>query len=166
MIDEIYRKAKISECGKYRYELTRMWDLGSEQVICWVMLNPSTADDKVDDPTIRRCMGFSRRLGFNHMQVVNLFGFRTTKPEELLDAPDPTRDNQVHLRCSVQASEMVVVAWGILSQRLALMAQPSVAEIRSTGVPLKCLGRTKAGYPRHPLYVKSYTPLDDFELNL
>src|SRR5689334_16488446 len=77
----VRKAASISECGRYRYSLHRWWGAGER--LYFVMLNPSTADAEVDDPTIRRCMGFARTLGFDGIGVVNLYAFRATKPADL-----------------------------------------------------------------------------------
>lgn len=82
------RDAEGSDDGLYRYSLTRSWGDGLERV-CWVMLNPSTADHETDDPTIRRVVDFSMRLGFDSCEVVNLWAWRATSPAELAKALDP-----------------------------------------------------------------------------
>src|SRR5687768_14824465 len=78
----VERDARFSDCGTYRYNLTRLWDARLIRV-CWVMLNPSTADQHEDDATIRRCIGFSRSWGAGALTVVNLFAFRATQPRDL-----------------------------------------------------------------------------------
>ena len=80
--------ATISECGLYRYSLTRVWDDVLPMCI-FVMLNPSTADADIDDPTIRRCINFAKREGCGSLMVVNLFAYRATSPADMKAAVDP-----------------------------------------------------------------------------
>lgn len=125
--------------------------MGAGKSVTWVMLNPSTADADVDDPTIRRCIGFSRRWGFQAMSVVNLFAWRATEPRVLLDVPDPVgaRTTAV-LREAVADGEAVVAAWGNLPRALRPRAEQVLRWLpRETWT----LGLTRAGQPRHPLYV-------------
>ena len=127
------------------------------------MLNPSTADAFVDDPTIRRCMSFSRLWGFGSLQVVNLYAFRSSDPGELLrrdergeDVVGP--DNARMLASVCRPSEPIVLAWG--ATKLTERARALVAGV-FTSVPddlLLCLGVTQGGGPRHPLYLKGDTP--------
>lgn len=159
------RGATLSPCGTYRYMLQRRWngphDHGSEVV--WIMLNPSTADADVDDPTIRRCVAFSRSWGYRALTVVNLFGLRSTDPAELLRHPDPVgeaNDTIIEVAATSAYAGVVVAAWG---------AHPAVRSrglivrdrLAARGVAVHRLGApTKDGRPRHPLYVKGDTPLE------
>jgi hypothetical protein len=150
--------AVLSACGAYRYTLSRRW--GAGEPLRFVMLNPSTADASVDDPTIRRCIGFARRDGFPALVVLNLYAYRTTDPKALLTCVDPVGPDSkaylwshLFLACEIKAP--VVAAWGI-------NAKPGrVAEVLDLvrGVDWRCLGTTKDGHPRHPLYVRSDQPL-------
>lgn len=160
--------ARISECGRYRYELTRIWD-ADRSPLWFAMLNPSTADDKSDDPTIRRVIGFARREDAGGVVVVNLFALRATDPRVLQRAEDPFGpDNDAALRAAAQASRdagnPIVCAWGTqgsigggAARFIRLCAEERVA--------LSCLGVTKEGHPRHPLYLRSDAPLRAFEPN-
>jgi hypothetical protein len=152
--------ADLSDCGTYRYRLGRRWAEGPVDV--WIMLNPSTADATVDDRTIGRCMEFSRRWGAGALVVGNLFALRATDPTELVRHPDPIGpDNDEHLTALAAWAHLlggrVIAGWG---------AHPMAAErarivhrrIRQQ-TDLLTLGTTKAGAPRHPLYVKGDTPL-------
>lgn len=105
------RGALISECGLYRYRLWRRWGIGPHAT--WIMLNPSTADADLDDPTIRRCIGFARAWGFSAIEVVNLFALRATNPRELGRSADPIGpDNDRHLSEAGRAAELRIAAWG------------------------------------------------------
>jgi len=154
--------AWFSEDQAYRYLLTR-W-LGDEpKVMTWIMLNPSTADAFTDDPTIRRCIRFARREGCGTIRVVNLFAYRATDPREL-SAPgrDPVGpDNDRFLDEHTQAS-LVVAAWGA-GGTLNGRAREVGGRLAAAGTRLNCLGVTKDGHPRHPLYVRSDAPLIPWE---
>lgn len=146
--------ALLSECGTYRYELSRTWDWDSQlPVVGWVMLNPSTADATVDDPTIRRCMRFARRWGYGGIVVRNLFALRATNPRELRHHPNPVGpDNHLYLLSAVHDA-FTVCAWG--SHPLAIEPGAQlVTKLTATCVDVRCLGTTKNGHPRHPLYVR------------
>lgn len=136
--------------GAYRYSLTRAWG-APKPSICWIMLNPSTADAGQDDPTIRRCVGFSQRWGAGALIVVNLFAYRATDPCALLTADDPVgpRNDQEILRAAGSATE-VIAAWGRLGQSLRGRDKDVLGLIPR---PVLCLGLTQEGYPRHPLYM-------------
>lgn len=155
------RSAIISECGLYRYVLTRCWAPSSKR-ICWVMLNPSTADAKRDDPTIRRCVDFSIGWGYGSMVVVNLFALRATNPNALRIAEHPLGpDNFEHLIRETTQAECVVAAWG--AHGIARDQGRSLKSVlASAGIPMMCLGTTKMGYPRHPLYVPKTKELETY----
>lgn len=153
--------AHLSACGTYRYELLRRW--GDGLSLRFVMLNPSTADATVDDPTIRRCVGFARREGFSALTVLNLYAYRSTDPKALLTCPapiGPVNDDVLwrHLTCARAVRTPVVAAWGTNARpervRRVLELVP--------GVAWSCLGTTKEGHPRHPLYVRGDQPLVPF----
>lgn len=156
------RTATISPCGTYRYDLTRRWADGP--IALWIMLNPSTADAIEDDPTIRRCISFSKREGCGKLVVVNLYAFRSTDPKALLAATDavgPQNHDTIRYWMSLPQTSAVVAAWGAwpTTQRHA-PARPAVEQFaRQYEQSLRCLGTTKAGAPRHPLYVKGDQPL-------
>jgi hypothetical protein len=140
--------------GAYRYSLWRRVGQSRRRVL-FVMLNPSTADARADDPTIRRCMGFARTWGYGELEVCNLFAYRTPHPRVLLGAPDPIGpDNDRHLAAAVERASRVVVAWGVIGMR-SPRAGAVLALLREARV--LCLGRTRGGAPRHPLYVPART---------
>ena len=152
------RKATISECGKYRYTLTRQWDY-SKPLLCWIMLNPSMADANIDDPTIRRCIDFSTKWGYGGLYVVNLFALRSVNPAELLKVHDPIGpENNFTI---IQFLKWPIIAawgaWGAYKNR-----DKHVSELLA-GADIKCLGMTKMGQPKHPLYIAKITKLEIFK---
>jgi hypothetical protein len=161
----VIKTAEISECGLYRYHLGRSWD-ASLPSLTFVMLNPSTADADIDDPTIRRCIGFAKREGCGSINVVNLFAYRATDPSALKDAADPVGPfNPKWLQWTLDAARQnhttIVCAWGAHP----LAEAPGDAFINQG--PANCaavchLGLTKGGHPRHPLYIKGDQPLELF----
>lgn len=152
--------AKISQCGTYRYLLTRPAEslLPERGTALFIMLNPSTADADVDDPTIRRCRGFARAWDCNGLTVANLYAFRATNPTELWKQGDPVGpDNDAQLRALAMEYGEAVCAWGANAKQERV---DQVVEIfRKAGARLWCLGTTKSGAPRHPLYIKGDQPL-------
>lgn len=150
--------AIFSKDRRYRYQLTRFWAKVGERIV-WVMLNPSKATASENDPTITRCVGFSKSFGAASMTVVNLFALRATNPKKLLAKPSESvgPDNIRILAETLQDASRVVAAWGVLSGKLLAASLPSREVIQKDGV--HCLGRTKSGAPRHPLYLKADSPL-------
>jgi hypothetical protein len=117
------------------------------------MLNPSSADETRDDPTIRRCIGFARSWGFAALAVGNLFAFRTASPVALRSAPDPIgRENDDWLLRLWAESQQAVAAWGNHGRFLGRSAA-----IRASLPALEILGLTQLGEPRHPLYLPAAT---------
>lgn len=144
--------ATFDVTGQYRYRLWRSWD-GSSPRVAFVMLNPSTADHRQDDPTIRRCIGFARRWGYGGLVVVNLFAYRTSSVTELFQARDPVGpDNDRHLRAAIRRAAAVVLAWGVHGIRHG-RDQGVLGLLARCRAPLLCLGTTRHGHPRHPLYL-------------
>lgn len=156
------RDAVISECGRYRYLLRRTWDYAKPRALI-VMLNPSTADAEVDDPTIRSCIRLTRGIGYGSFEVVNLYGLRATDPAELDNADDPIGPrNMDTIEGAVMRCDVAICAWG--AHHMAARDQSINVKnaIRSRRPAIYCLGKTKAGYPKHPLYIKSGTPIEVF----
>lgn len=149
--------AVISDCGRFRYRLIRRW--GDGPTCTFIMLNPSTADAEADDPTIRRCIGFAKREGCGAIRVENLFAFRATKPDEMFKHRTTAVGDQRFLYdAALEADGPVIAAWGG-DARIGRRADVVLAIFREHGVVPMCLGRTKSGAPRHPLYLKSDAPL-------
>jgi hypothetical protein len=128
--------------------------------MCFLMLNPSTADADQDDPTIRRCKGFAKRDGFDGITVVNLFARRAAKPVRLKDPGDPVGpQNDPAILGACRAAEAVVAAWG--AHPLARHRGREVVQAIKWGRhdDVWCLGTTKDGSPRHPLLVPAAAEL-------
>ena len=164
------KDAVISECGTYRYLLRRTWDHERPRAL-FVMLNPSTADADNDDPTIRSCIRLCRSWNYGSFEVVNLFAFRSTDPDALLDAADPVGPrNWGIIEAAANRCDMIICAWGAhkaatyvtsddhpwshaVFERLQMVLRPAIF----------CLGTTKSGAPKHPLYIATGTPLVRFD---
>lgn len=150
------RYAVISDDGLYRYTLGRVWgDPGSAAV--FVMLNPSTADADQDDPTIRRCIGFAKALGCGALHVVNLYAYRATNPADLWTVPDPVGpDNDQILADAAHRAQVehrpLIVAWGANARADRVEQVLALPGFRDNAL---ALGVTKAGAPRHPLYLRA-----------
>ena len=156
------RSAEISPCGQYRWWLRRSWGGRDDpaKVCCFIMLNPSTADAEIDDQTIRRCIAFAKREGCTTLSVRNLFALRSTDPDALRRATDPVGpSNDSELRAALTA-DLVIAAWG--SKVPVAGRDRWVMRHILGGAKLWCLGTTKDGYPRHPLYVKGDKALEPF----
>jgi len=144
--------AHFSRCGRYRYALWRTWDVSLPSV-CFIALNPSTADATRDDPTMRRCIAFARRWGFGGMAVGNIFAFRATRPADMKAEPNPIgRANDRWLQRLASESPLVVAAWGSHGAWMGREAQ-----VLALLADVECLGVTASGAPRHPLYVRGDT---------
>jgi hypothetical protein len=149
--------ARLDAARIYRYSLTRRW--GHGRPLVWVGLNPSTAGADTEDPTTRRIRGFTAAAGHRAYTLINLFALRATDPGVLAthhDPVGPATDDEI---CrALTDSVAVVAAWGA-----ADAARDRVGVVRdllaAAGAPVLCLGMTKAGHPRHPLYVPGGTPL-------
>lgn len=142
--------AVADDTGTYRYRLWRRWGPGA--TVLFVLLNPSTADAEHDDPTLRRCAGFARSWGLGGLELVNLFALRATDPRRLRQAPDPVGpDNDRHIRAAARGADLVVAGWGNQGARTERAAV--VAHLLERKRTLHCLGVTRLGQPRHPLYV-------------
>jgi hypothetical protein len=139
--------------SEYRTILRRDWLYGKGQVN-WIMLNPSTADAQADDPTIRKCVGFSKRWGFNRLVVTNLFAYRATDPKDLhalwkrrifdVSAVGDGNDEAIQ-SCAVE-SDLRVVAWGANAK----LYRDRVTEVLGMINAPHCIALTKDGYPLHP----------------
>jgi hypothetical protein len=157
------KNALFSPCRKWRYSLHRTWD--QDKPFCaFVGLNPSTADESKNDPTVTRCIRFSKDWGFGGFVMVNLFGWRSTDPAGLLSADDPIgQENDLVLVDTHGKSGMTVAAWGVngnlrgRDREVLSMLKKAVAN-----KTISCLGLTAGGFPRHPLYVPACKVLEPY----
>lgn len=153
--------ALLSDDGVYRYHLWRRWAEGRSMI--WVMVNPSTADAETDDPTIRRCMGFARREGCGGIDVINLFALRSKDPSVLKTHPDPNGpDNpDTWLGTLDPTRGPIVVGWGgSVGKKLRARSTAYAAHGALLMGLGRCLGKTKAGEPLHPLFIEGDRPLE------
>lgn len=143
-------EAVYSDCGAYRYRLSRDWGTGPR--LGFILLNPSTATELRNDPTIARCEGRARRGGYGGFDVLNLFAFRATRPEDLRAAADPFGAGNTEAILAAAGAAQLICGWGLHGAHLGQGA--AMRELLAArGVPLWHLGLTKDGHPRHPLYV-------------
>lgn len=155
------RGALVSPCGRYRWLLWRRW-AGDARPLVWVMLNPSTAGANDDDPTIRKCRGFSRRLGYGAMSVVNLFSYRATQPSDLhawaRDGALSGEDAE-QLRGACGGRD-VILAWGAHGAQYPVRVRTTIEAVRGVARRVGHLGElTKAGEYRHPLMLSYATTI-------
>lgn len=173
MSDYIEKGASISPCGKYRFSLWREWrgthdrknwhwlgfrdgagaECGQPKTALFVMLNPSTADAEVDDPTIRRCVNFAKAWKFERLEVVNLYAYRATEPKDLFSAGDAAHHykNQEYIEKAARDSGIIICAWGAHGDEY----QAETVRGWMHSKDHFALGMTKGGKPRHPLYLRA-----------
>ncbi|HEY8878508.1 MAG TPA: DUF1643 domain-containing protein [Roseateles sp.] len=143
--------AVLSDCGQYRYLLSRQIGF-SERVVAFIGLNPSTADATLDDPTIRRCIGFAKRRDAGLLLMVNLFALRSTDPRALRTHAAPVGpENDAWIDRALSMADIAIAAWG---NGGTLMGRSEVVRQRFQG-RLEALAITNAGMPKHPLYVRA-----------
>ena len=149
------RQTIFSPCRTYRYALWREW-IGGKGYAMFVGLNPSTADETQDDPTIRRCIAFAKAWGYAGLCMTNLFAFRATQPEDMKAANDPVGpENDAHLKALAEGAGVIVAAWGVHGTYGGRHNA-----VRAMLPELHCLALTKDGHPGHPLYLrKTLTPV-------
>lgn len=164
------RSAVLSEGREYRYVLERIWDQRRD-VVLWVMLNPSTADENRDDATIRRCIAFSQSWGYGGLAVGNLFAVRSTDPGGVIFAGDPVGpENDWYLESLASTSAMTVCAWGgslaghsIFQDRVSavrdLLMSSAAMQVLDTPAVIHCLGINADGTPKHPVRLPGDTRL-------
>jgi hypothetical protein len=146
--------ATFSPCRTWRYTLWRVWEPSLPTFVV-IGLNPSTADEVRNDPTVRRCMGFALREGCGRLVMMNMFGYRATYPRDMLSAPDPVGPGNIAALRKVvrQKPHYIVAAWGTHG------SDEQAARIGDVCGELWCFGVTRSGAPKHPLYLRATTPL-------
>jgi hypothetical protein len=165
--DDVIAQAEISKCGVYRYTLWRHWQTPMLGTVTWIMLNPSWADAVDDDPTIRKCIGFSKKWGFGGIRVVNLFALRSEDFKKLAQHDDPVgpqNDEAINTALDLAGHDggPAVAAWGRNSKhRDVIYRGAMVYEMaQSHEIDLQTLGSNQDGSPKHPLMLPYSTPLE------
>lgn len=157
---ELPRGAEFSPCRTWRYALWRRWD-DRGPWCAFIGLNPSTADETQNDPTIRRCIGFAQQWGFGGLWMLNLYGYRATDPRDMQAAADPVGpgndETLVRIAGDQATVPLVLAAWGV---NATLDRERHVCEL--LGRPVECLGTSRDGRPLHPLYRPAATPRQVF----
>ena len=149
---------------KCRYTLWREWSIypGYINFLC---LNPSIADEVLDDPTIRRCIRFAKDWGHSALCITNIFAYRATDPLVMKAQSDPVgEENMGHLLKIAGSASMVVAAWGTHGV-FKNQNENVVHTFQKYGIPLHCLGTTKDGHPKHPLYLRADTRPVEFKIS-
>lgn len=146
--------AMFSEDRKYRYALWRIWGSSDKGMVMFIGLNPSTADESLNDATIRRCIGFAKDWGYGGMYMCNLFSYVSTDPKALITSGEPIEINNFWLEKIAENSAKVVFAWGAFKMHKDRMLQ--VAEMFPDAY---CIGKSKEGFPKHPLYLAKNSEL-------
>lgn len=144
--------AVYSDCEAYRYDLTRVWDASGPKAL-FVMLNPSTATETQNDPTVERCERRARALGFGAFRVTNIFAYRATDPKVMRKVVDPIGPaNDAAIANGAAWADRIICAWG---SHGAHMNRGAAVEklLRDLAKPLWHMGLTQAGQPKHPLYI-------------
>lgn len=159
---------------RYRYTLTRIFDgapypFNDDDIgtLCWIMLNPSTADDELDDQTVRKISTITRRHGYSALTVVNLFAARATKPKYLKQMADPSGpDSDMHVSVALEEAHAVVCAWGARDLRWSTQPESMFERLRGLPwfMPILCCGLTADGSPKHPCRLPNDTTLIPFEV--
>jgi hypothetical protein len=149
--EELESTAVLSPDKKYRYQLVRRW--GKEgKTVAFICLNPSTADADIDDPTVRRCIGYTKDWGGTQLLIGNLFSYRARDPRELLKVEDPIGlENDMWLSKIITDSDIAVAAWGVLGS----LRRRDAAILEKYSKQLYALRLTKNGSPSHPLYLSA-----------
>lgn len=150
------KDAIFDKSQKYRYLLKRQWKADTKNFVNFILLNPSTADEKNDDPTINACIQFAKNSNYDGLWITNLFAFRATKPHNLKLCSSPIgKQNNQYLKNYAKKSKMVIIAWG--NHGNFLDRNKEVIKILSKTKTLYCLDITNKGNPKHPLYIKRTT---------
>lgn len=160
--------ATISACGKYRYVLWRKFRNHGKKIL-WILTNPSKADSVVDDPTVSRCISISKRENASEIYICNPFAYRATDPKDVREAAKSGVDivgpkNLDHIYVAMERSDLCIVGWGANGEFMdsGRKMMEFIDKNKPGRLPVRCLGITKYGHPRHPLYVSKNAPLVPF----
>ena len=148
------RKCRLDRSGTYRYVLIERWNEHLlRRVVVWICLNPSRASQTFTDPTLRKIIAFSQAWGFTELRIVNLFAYRSPSPAVMWAVRDPIGPkNNRWLRRMVNGADLVIAGWGADDRFQKRATQ--VLKILGPNVKLRCLRKTKYGYPGHPLWIR------------
>lgn len=168
-IDNKWCDAIISIDGSYRYALSRELEdsiVEEEGTILYVGVNPSTADASVDDATVRKWKGVTRKMGFGRFLVANLFAYRATDVKELKRVEDPVGpDNDWYIEQCISRASVIVPCWGN-SSKVPKDLIHRIKEVDDllldSGKPVRCFGKTKSGDPKHPLMLPYDTTIEEY----
>ncbi len=166
MGQDVLGSASFNAEGDCRFTLERWLEPVSRDYVLWIGMNPSTADAEVNDPTITREWGFTVGFRMNRMIKVNVSPYRATNPKGIVvdGLGDEYAHNEDEILRLAKEAQIVVLAHGVLPKIIMPYGDSLYQGLRRAGVPCRCLGRTKAGFARHPLYVPSNTPLVEYPL--
>lgn len=146
---ELEKYAYISDDQLYRYTLWRRWGQSSKYA-CFIGLNPSVADAYIDDPTLKRCIDFSKSFGYDAVCLINLFAYRATNPQDMKKVSEPIGiENDKVIKLVTSYSEINIAAWGTLG-----IFKNRNLEVQDMIDNLHYLKLTKDKHPSHPLYLK------------
>lgn len=149
---DVASEAVYSDCGRYRYALTRIWEEAGKRLL-FIMLNPSKATELKNDPTVERCERRARVLGYGGFRVVNIFAWRETDPTKLRRAAEPVGpENDAQILAGCAWADDILCGWGAHGAHLDRGAAVA-ALLNGEARKLSCLGETRQGHPRHPLYI-------------
>lgn len=154
--------ATFDSSQKYRYNLWRTWNECRKRA-AFVMLNPSRADVTYNDQTIRSCISFANLLGYGSLEVVNLFAYRTPDPLELRAVKNPVgKQNDEYIMEVCERADVIILGWGNHGSLLGRSEKVLTMLNSNEHYKIRCLGETKLGHPRHPLYLKHTMSLQPF----
>ena len=161
-------EAYFSNDEIYRYYLGRYFKPKKEGVLdeylYWIMLNPSTATKNEDDRSVRKCTEIAKRLDYDGCVILNLFALRSTDPNELYKHPKPIGEfNDLYLLLITSIPVTIVCAWGnhgLFQDRYKKII--NLIKESQVDLKVKCIGKNKSGMPKHPLYARTDSLLQDY----
>lgn len=163
----MYKSADISSCGKYRYSLSRMWGSSNQGIVYgYFGINPSTADASIDDATVKKWIGFTKRNNGRGFLVGNAFAYRATNVKDLSKTDNPVGENNIlYIQKIINTVDVIVPCWGNsskVSKNLRPQLEIILDQILKSGKPVKIFGKTKSGDPLHPQMLAYSTSLIDY----